>query len=149
MEFKMWLRNKLIEKNFTQEEFGRLIGVSGPAVNNWVQGRQKPTINRAIKIADALSIPQEDILFMLGYISKSSSGKVQVESSGKGEAITPADESKQLDQELDLLCRKFEFLLFDKDNKIELSNDTKKGIIGFFKFVLNSVENKPEGGRKE
>jgi transcriptional regulator with XRE-family HTH domain len=77
MDFKDWLRNKLIDKNLTQVQFGEMVGVSGPAVNGWVQGKMKPTINRAIKIAEVLGRPQEEILFMLGYISNPSSDKLK------------------------------------------------------------------------
>jgi transcriptional regulator with XRE-family HTH domain len=77
MDFKVMLRNYLIENGLTQEQFGEMVGVTGPAVNTWVLGKRKPTINRAVKIAEVLGKPQEEILFMLGYISNPSSDKLK------------------------------------------------------------------------
>ena len=41
MDFKVMLRNYLIEKGLTQEQFGEMVGVTGPAVNTWVLGKRK------------------------------------------------------------------------------------------------------------
>jgi len=47
MGFKDWLRQQILNKGYTQEEFGEMVGVTGPAVNSWLQGRRKPTIKKA------------------------------------------------------------------------------------------------------
>jgi len=47
MEFKDWLRQQILNKGYTQEEFGEMVGVTGPAVNSWLQGRRKPTIKKS------------------------------------------------------------------------------------------------------
>ena len=47
MTFHEWLREKLISRNYTQEQFGEMVGVTGPAVNSWLQGRRKPIIKKA------------------------------------------------------------------------------------------------------
>ena len=41
MDFKVMLRNYLIENGLTQEQFGEMVGVTGPAVNTWVLGKRK------------------------------------------------------------------------------------------------------------
>lgn len=38
MTFHEWLREKLISRNYTQDEFGKAVGVTGQAVNHWVNG---------------------------------------------------------------------------------------------------------------
>ena len=47
MTFHEWLREKLISRNYTQEQFGEMVGVTGPAVNSWLQGRRKPIIKKS------------------------------------------------------------------------------------------------------
>jgi len=41
MTFHEWLREKLISRNYTQVQFGEMVGVTGPAVNTWVLGKRK------------------------------------------------------------------------------------------------------------
>ena len=134
MEFKEWLRMKILENNFTQEAFGSAVGVSGPAVNHWLIGKHRPSINKAIKIAEILNTPQSTVLSMLGYlkpIEKEGDIKYKV---GKGEST---------DEKLLRLSRYFPEVFLDKFD--ELDEDEKLDIIDIFTYLLDKKRKEKEG----
>jgi transcriptional regulator with XRE-family HTH domain len=62
------LEQLLTERNISQNELGRRIGVSGAAVNLWVQGRSAPTRKNVELILDELAVePRGWLLELAGY----------------------------------------------------------------------------------
>lgn len=49
-------------EDLTQEEFGRIAGVSAMAVSQWENGRSVPRMNSIEKIADHFNVPKAVIL---------------------------------------------------------------------------------------
>lgn len=62
------MRNRLkvcrAEKDWTQEELGRVVGVSRQAINAIETGRYDPSLPLAMKVARAFSKPVEEIFFL-------------------------------------------------------------------------------------
>ena len=50
--------------NLTQKGLADAVGVSEATVINWEKGRTEPTVNQAIKIAEAVSRPLDSIIFL-------------------------------------------------------------------------------------
>jgi transcriptional regulator with XRE-family HTH domain len=52
-------------KNITQRELARRIGIENPTISNWERGKDLPSMNMGISIANALGIPIDEISNML------------------------------------------------------------------------------------
>ena len=126
MEFKDWLREQLLNKGYTQEEFGKAIGVSGPAVNSWLQGKS-PGVDNLRKIADVLGVPKAEVFYRAGIIDKSDIKVVD-------------QEEKDLDAEIQDLCKHFQGVFLDKRG--DLSIESKRVVIDVLKYVIQK-----EGGK--
>ena len=50
--------------NLTQKGLAEAVGVSETTVINWEKGRSEPTVNQAIKIAEAVNRPLDSIIFL-------------------------------------------------------------------------------------
>jgi len=120
MEFKDWLREQLLNRGYTQEEFGRAVGVSGPAVNSWLQGRSVG-IDNLRKIAEVLGISKAEVFSRAGIIDKS-------------DIQTVIQEEKDLDAEIEELCKYFQGVFLDKRGKLSL--ESKKVVIDVLKYVI-------------
>jgi transcriptional regulator with XRE-family HTH domain len=75
MTFHEWLREKLISRNYTQDEFGKAVGVTGQAVNHWVNGNKLPSIKNMRKIANVLNIAEQEVLEAAGLLKKTEKGE--------------------------------------------------------------------------
>ncbi|WP_276781489.1 helix-turn-helix transcriptional regulator [Treponema succinifaciens] len=53
------LRNS---KNMRQEEFANIMGISRPTVSNWEQGKNPPTTEQLIKLAEEFHISIDELL---------------------------------------------------------------------------------------
>ena len=53
------LRNS---KNMKQEEFANIMGISRPTVSNWEQGKNPPTTDQLIKLAEEFHISIDELL---------------------------------------------------------------------------------------
>lgn len=51
-----------VRKGLTQAELAKRVGVTQQAVANWELGVRNPTIQKALKVADALGVPLEKII---------------------------------------------------------------------------------------
>lgn len=51
-----------IARGMTQAQLGAAIGVSGTQMSNWERGDRRPKLDALRRIADALSVPLDDLL---------------------------------------------------------------------------------------
>ena len=56
------LRKVLFEKNLTQEDLGKLIGVKRPMISQWMTGARNPSLPSIKKIANALKVPANNFI---------------------------------------------------------------------------------------
>lgn len=60
--FSKNLKQALADKGKTQIELAKYVGVSEPAVTNWVQGIKLPRMDKVDKICEFLNIKRSDLL---------------------------------------------------------------------------------------
>lgn len=56
------LKNKRIDKGYTQKEFGTLVGVSSSAICGYEIGKKKPTLSILVKISNVLNVSTDYLL---------------------------------------------------------------------------------------
>ena len=64
-----WLLAKLDEKGWTREELARQAGMRSSVINNIVSRNKAMGSKVAGRIADALGVPQRDVLIMAGLLN--------------------------------------------------------------------------------
>lgn len=75
------LTQLLHERGISQSELGRRLGVTGSAVNLWVNSRAKPSRDHLERIEDELAVdPRGSLLNLAGYSSDGEPGAATVES---------------------------------------------------------------------
>jgi len=60
--FRKNLANLISERNLTQREFAKMVGVSAPTVNDWLKGKTSPRMNKIDKICSIFAIKRSDLL---------------------------------------------------------------------------------------
>lgn len=60
-EFALWLRDQLAARNWRDRELAERTGVSTAAVSRWIGGSRTPSSNNVTRLANALSIQDEEI----------------------------------------------------------------------------------------
>ena len=60
-EFGIRLRRKMMLKGITQRMLSKMIGVSQPAISNYLTGKKSPTLYTAEKLARALECSIQDL----------------------------------------------------------------------------------------
>lgn len=66
--FSDWLKQKLVDKGWTQGELSRRSGVSRGAISNIIKNRRDPSPESCNQFADAFNMPAEDVLRRAGYL---------------------------------------------------------------------------------
>lgn len=56
-EFHVLMREKRVEKGFSQYDLAKLIGIQQPSVNHIEMGRRKPSFDVLVRICEVLEIP--------------------------------------------------------------------------------------------
>ncbi|MFJ3229509.1 helix-turn-helix domain-containing protein [Streptomyces sp. NPDC086787] len=59
-DFNEWLGDMLVQRGMSQKRLAELTGVTGAAVNGWVNGRSEPRYEKIAAIAAALDVDIED-----------------------------------------------------------------------------------------
>ncbi|MDP9354733.1 MAG: helix-turn-helix domain-containing protein [Chloroflexota bacterium] len=65
--FSAWLRSYLEEEDMSQSELAREIGAYPSLVSKWVNGVQRPRPEQCRLIAEALSLPLDEVLAYAGH----------------------------------------------------------------------------------
>lgn len=66
-DFATWLRVKMAERNVSGKGLAQLLNVSHVAVGRWVNGKNRPTYENCVKIADFFHVPEYELLFITGH----------------------------------------------------------------------------------
>ncbi|MFF1675930.1 helix-turn-helix domain-containing protein [Streptomyces sp. NPDC058256] len=59
-DFSVWLAEMLVQRGMSQKKLAELTGVTGAAVNGWVNGRSEPRYEKIAAVAAALGVEIED-----------------------------------------------------------------------------------------
>lgn len=70
-EFGHYLRQKRVEKGFSQTDVGQHLGYSSQFVANWERGASTPPMQALRKLVSLYGIPQKDILLFLEKVQTS------------------------------------------------------------------------------
>lgn len=62
MELSEKIKNYREQQGYTQEEPGRLIGVSHVSISLYEQGKRTPSFKKGVKLAKVLGIPCEELM---------------------------------------------------------------------------------------
>src|SRR3990167_5357494 len=65
-----WLREFRRSKELSQDELGRLVGVTGPAVGRWESGESNPDPKQLRRLADVSGIGEIELFRLVGYLSE-------------------------------------------------------------------------------
>lgn len=60
------LRGRIVEKYGTISAFASAVGVSRVSIGQIISERTRPRVNTALRLADALEIPQEELFLFFG-----------------------------------------------------------------------------------
>jgi len=69
-DFMFWLREFRRSKELSQDELGRLVGVTGPAVGRWESGESNPDPKQLRRLADVSGIGEIELFRLVGYLSE-------------------------------------------------------------------------------
>lgn len=61
MELSEKIKNYREEQGYTQEELGKLIGVSHVSISLYEQGKRTPSFNKGLRLAQVLGIPCDEL----------------------------------------------------------------------------------------
>lgn len=67
--FGAWLAQELEQRGWTMGELARRCNVSHPAISRVVSGQHTPGVELCCAIANALEMPEEKILRLVGHLS--------------------------------------------------------------------------------
>lgn len=136
MTFHEWLREKLISRNYTQDEFGKAVGVTGQAVNHWVNGNKLPSIKNMRKIANVLNIAEQEVLEAAGLLKKTEKGEESTYN------IQSRNGYQNIDEKLKNLAKHFPQVFLDKFG--ELSENEKLDIIDVMELLIEQKRKREE-----
>jgi transcriptional regulator with XRE-family HTH domain len=136
MTFHEWLREKLISRNYTQDEFGKAVGVTGQAVNHWVNGNKLPSIKNMRKIANVLNIAEQEVLEAAGLLKKTEKGEESTYN------IQSRNGYQNIDEKLKNLAKHFPQVFLDKFG--ELSENEKLDIIDVMELLIDQKRKREE-----
>lgn len=146
MEFKDWLYNELNKRNIKPKEFALDFGVSESAVSKYLSGAISPSLQMLLKIAVAWNLPEKDVLYIGGYDEQYRKLPPTVPKKDEEPIeLSPDEESKLLDEELNQLCKDIHNLQFSKSKNVKLSNNAKRAVITFIRSALE-LSNIGKGG---
>jgi transcriptional regulator with XRE-family HTH domain len=132
-KFQSWLIQELQKRNLYQKEFAAIAGVSEGMVSRYLTGTIPGPVT-IIRIAKEWDIPQKELLDIAGYDENLKPIKPS------SEPKTEEQEEKDLDAEIQDLCKHFQGVFLDKRG--DLSIESKKVVIDVLKYVIQK-----EGGK--
>ena len=65
--FGPWLRKRIVARRMNQSEFAEKVGTSTGTVSMWVTGKRIPDPSSCDRIADALGVDLDIVLFQAGH----------------------------------------------------------------------------------
>lgn len=129
----MGVRENIIKlrtlSTLTQEEFGKIAGVTRAAVSQWEGGFSEPRMGAIEKLAKYFNIPKSWIIEEEGmtFVLRDNSGKLV------RKIVTDAhyyDDDPAMQEQLSLMMRIF----------VRLNDDSRSRAIGFLQGLLSSQE---------
>lgn len=64
--FPLWLRQRLEERAMSISDLARAMPTQASLISRWMQGRQRPTADSAVRIAEVLCLPPDEVLTAAG-----------------------------------------------------------------------------------
>ena len=67
--FMFWLRDLRRTKELSQDELGKLLGVTGPAVGRWESGESLPEPRQLRRLSEFSGYGEVELFTLVGYLS--------------------------------------------------------------------------------
>jgi transcriptional regulator with XRE-family HTH domain len=146
VNFSEWLKAELEKKGLLQKELAGMMNVSEGIVSRYISGKDLPSPINLIKMAKIFDLPEKEVLAIGGYDENYNRIPIQrnvekeVSITYQIEPKSPEQEEKDLDAEIQDLCKHFQGVFLDKRG--DLSIESKKVVIDVLKYVIQK-----EGGK--
>lgn len=137
VNFSEWLKAELKKRNLLQKELAGMMNVSEGIVSRYISGKDVPSPINLIKIAKVFGLPEKEVLYIGGYDEQYRKLPPTVPKKDEEPIeLSPDEESKLLDEELNQLCKDIHNLQFSKSKNVKLSNNAKRAVITFIRSAL-------------
>ncbi len=67
ISFGTWLKDRINTVGTNQRQLALQIGASSGMMSNWIRDTRKPSPENCAKLAQALAVPEEEVLVRAGY----------------------------------------------------------------------------------